>query len=81
MSFIFRNWKAIVFGALWESGQNARNHVAVAIRQLIDMYFERHPMVENHVPVQKLLADRVRMVHAMVAYQSFYFLGSYKMRY
>ena len=78
MSFIFHNWKAIVFGALWESGQNARNHAAVVIRPLVDMYFERHHMAENLVPAQKLLAGRVRMIHAMVAYQSFYFTISYK---
>ena len=68
----------IVFGAPWESGQNALNHAAVVIRPLVDMYFERHHMAENLVPVQKLLSGRVRMIHAMVAYQSFYFTISYK---
>ena len=67
----------IAFGVPWENGQNARNHAVVAIRPLIDMYFERHPMVENHVPVQKLLAGRVRMILATVL-PIIYFFKSYE---
>ena len=73
---LFKYFKIIVFGAHLEFGHNVRQRAELEIKPLIDIYFEKQAMGVGLALDQKLLAGRVKTLHAEVFFSNSKKLGN-----